>query len=136
LEIENLNTSDYQRTVAWLNRLEVLIQQLMLINETSLPQTYQLEKYILEKTWLAERDALRKISKSKFNPYFGSIFRTYNNPSFFSRRLSRFADIYTSNLTNLVQYPVNYHFIPRRLDLAHEHSSTFQIPNTKVTDSQ
>ena len=44
-KIENLNKIEYQQTVSWLVKLEVLIQQLMLINEAHLPQKYILEKY-------------------------------------------------------------------------------------------
>lgn len=39
-----------------------------------------------------------------FNKQFGSVFRTHHNPTYFSRRLFRFADIYTSNISNLLHY--------------------------------
>jgi hypothetical protein len=81
----------------------------------------------LKKSWLSEREELRVTGKNFFNPYFGSVFRASNNPSFFSRRLSRFADIYTSNVTNLLNYPIDCHFIPRRVDLAHELSAPLNI---------
>lgn len=55
-----------------------------------------------------------------FNPNFGSLFRTYHNPTYFFRRLARFADIYTSSLTNILNYPDDYTFYPHRVILPHE----------------
>jgi len=125
-EIRVLNMREYRTNLAWLLKLENLIQSLMLLavnsdrNYDESVQLLLLEKNELEKRWLQERNQLRIKSKSMFNPHFGSLFRTNNNPTFFSRRLSRFADIYTSHLSNLLEYPINYNFIPRRTDLAHE----------------
>ena len=62
----------------------------------------------------------RKRTKTMFNPQFGSLFRTYHNPTYFSRRLHRFADIYTASLTNLLHYSPRHTFYPRRGALAHE----------------
>ena len=42
--------------------------------------------------------------KNIFNPYFGSVFRSKKNPTFFSRRLFRVADVYTSRVTNFHNY--------------------------------
>ena len=127
-EIDVINDARFQSKVAWLNDIERLIQEIMLINENDLSIEKRLLKKSLEAEWLAEREALREGVKILFNPYFGSIFRAYTNPSFYSRRLSRFADIYTANIINLLEYPLNYQFIPRRVDMAHEnrtlHSST------------
>ncbi len=39
-----------------------------------------------------------------YNPFFGSIFRTQFTSSFFSRRLFRVADIYTSRITNMNRF--------------------------------
>jgi hypothetical protein len=100
--------------------LEKLIEKSANLNET--PDNAKLQRMLIE-----ERDAAREVNKVAFNPYFGSVFRSANNPSFFSRRLSRFADIYTSNITNLLNYPMNNYFIPRRVDLAHESTSRIGI---------
>lgn len=77
------------------------------------------------KKWNEERDRLRNITKRIFNKQFGSVFRTYHNPSYFSRRLFRFADIYTSNITNLLQYSTNHVFYTRRGVMPHEYQSLF-----------
>ena len=74
------------------------------------------------------QDSLRAM----FNPHFGSTFRSHNNPTYFSRKLFRsvtrfnilawketklvvfrFSDIYTSRVTNLLQYSLNHSFYPR-----------------------
>ena len=54
------------------------------------------------------------------NPFLPS-----RNSSFFSRRLFRFADIYTSNLTNMARYSLEHTFYPRRGALPHEFRSWF-----------
>lgn len=82
------------------------------------------EQKILAK-WMAERDRLRNEIKQVFNPQFGSVFRTYHNPTYFSRRLFRFADIYTSNISHLLNYSVNHTFYPRRGVMPHEYISYF-----------
>jgi HAD superfamily 5'-nucleotidase-like hydrolase len=128
-EINVINDARFQSTVAWLTSLERLISEIMLINSSELKLEDQLKKKSLEAQWLVERDSLRKQAKVLYNPYFGSIFRAYTNPSFYSRRLSRFADIYTANITNLLEYPIDYHFIPRRIDMAHENRTLNNLFN-------
>ena len=126
-EVTVMNRKDFQRNYIWLNVLEKLIEKAMFLETSSNEENEEvndpmnsLSPLELRRLWLNEREEVKKIAKTAFNPYFGSVFRSYNNPSFFSRRLSRFADIYTSNVTNLLNYPIDYQFIPRRIDLAHE----------------
>ncbi|PRD21459.1 UNVERIFIED_CONTAM: Nt5dc2 [Trichonephila clavipes] len=69
---------------------------------------------------LKERDLLRVHTKYVFNKQFGSIFRTHHNPTYFSRRLFRYSDIYMSQITNLLNYSLNHIFYPRRGALPHE----------------
>lgn len=75
--------------------------------------------------WIAERDKIRNEIKHVFNPQFGSVFRTYHNPTYFSRRLFRFADIYMSSITNLLYYSTTHTFYPRRGVMPHEYISYF-----------
>lgn len=77
------------------------------------------------KEWHKERDLLLNATKRVFNQQFGSVFRTYHNPTYFSRRLFRFADIYTSDLTNLINYSTSHTFYPRRGVMPHEYISYF-----------
>lgn len=62
----------------------------------------------------------RQVMKELFNERFGSLFRSYHNPTYFTRRLNRFADVYTSSLVNFLKYPLNYTFYPQRTALPHE----------------
>lgn len=62
----------------------------------------------------------RVLTKNLFNPQFGSIFRTCHNPTYFSRRLCRFSDIYMASLSCLLNYDPSYTFYPRRTPLQHE----------------
>lgn len=62
-----------------------------------------------------------------FNPQFGSMFRTYHNMSYFSRRLNRLSHIYTSRLPNMLRYSDNHVFFPQRNALPHE-LQMFNIP--------
>lgn len=112
-EIGIQSTAQYWRAVTWLTTLENLIGDLQEA-EASAEQTRLLRQ------WSEERDSLRQSLKSLFNPHFGSLFRTHHNPTYFSRRLARFADIYTSKLTNLQDYSGDHTFFPYRAALPHE----------------
>ncbi|KAK3730223.1 hypothetical protein RRG08_034968 [Elysia crispata] len=113
-EIEKQNSEVYKSSVRWLVSLQHLIDEMQHQNEADSKELIQ--------TWLQERDELRVFTKSLFNPQFGSLFRTYHNPTYFFRRLARFADIYMSSLTNLLRYSSSYTFYPHRILLPHEPS--------------
>ncbi|XP_044256153.1 5'-nucleotidase domain-containing protein 3 isoform X2 [Tribolium madens] len=116
-EIATLNNVEFKKNANWLQMLTQLIED---HQDCEDPE----EQKILQK-WMAERDKLRNDIKYVFNPQFGSVFRTYHNPTYFSRRLFRFADIYTSNITNLLNYSVKHTFYPRRGVMPHEYISYF-----------
>ncbi|KAJ9593389.1 hypothetical protein L9F63_015093 [Diploptera punctata] len=116
-EIETLNDPEFKLNCNWLQMLTQLIED---------HQDYESpeQKEVLE-LWEKERDELRQNIKTVFNKQFGSVFRTYHNPTYFSRRLFRFADIYMSSLTNLLNYSVKHTFYPRRGVMPHEYTSYF-----------
>ncbi|XP_047514136.1 5'-nucleotidase domain-containing protein 3 isoform X1 [Pieris napi] len=116
-EINTLNTNTFKQNANWLQMLTQLIE-----DHQDYKQPEALE--IIDK-WMAERDYLRNATKSVFNPQFGSVFRTYHNPTYFSRRLFRFADIYTSNIRHLLNYSLTHTFYPRRGVMPHEYGSYF-----------
>ncbi|CAF1058763.1 unnamed protein product [Rotaria sordida] len=111
-EINIINSESFQKTIQWLNVLQWLINHLQIIPGP--------EADALMKTWVAEREDEKAKSRDLFNPYFGSVFRTHTVPTYFHRRLARFADVYTSNVCNFLSYPLDYIFFPRRVALAHE----------------
>ncbi|KAG0721009.1 5'-nucleotidase domain-containing protein 2 [Chionoecetes opilio] len=116
-EIQCLNSMEYKKASGWLVVLQSLIESCQDFDDEA-------SRQIVMK-WVEERDQLRQKTKDMFNQQFGSVFRTHNNPTYFSRRLFRFADIYTSRLSNLNDYSINHTFYPRRGVLPHEYKSLF-----------
>ena len=58
--------------------------------------------------------------ETMFSQQFGSLFWTEKAVTYFTRRLGQFAHLYTSRIENLLQYPLDCLFYPRRLALPHE----------------
>ncbi|GLV43120.1 5' nucleotidase C [Carabus blaptoides fortunei] len=116
-EIETLNRSEFKENANWLQMLTQLIEDHQDCEGAE-------DQAVLAK-WMNERDQLRNDIKCVFNKQFGSVFRTYHNPTYFSRRLFRFADIYTSSITNLLNYSASHTFYPRRGVMPHEYTSYF-----------
>nr|XP_053629305.1 5'-nucleotidase domain-containing protein 3-like isoform X2 [Cherax quadricarinatus] len=116
-EIQCLNSEEYKKTSGWLMILQSLIESCQDFEDE--------ESRKMIKKWEMERDQLRKKTKAIFNPHFGSVFRTHDNPTYFSRRLFRYADVYTSRLSNLNNYSINHTFYPRRGVLPHEYKALF-----------
>uniref|UniRef100_A0A8D1N0P2 5'-nucleotidase domain containing 3 n=1 Tax=Sus scrofa TaxID=9823 RepID=A0A8D1N0P2_PIG len=107
-ELKIMNTEQYIQTMTWLQTLTGLLEQMQ--------QTF-LES--LSVALLSSR-LFREMTKGFFNAQFGSLFRTDQNPTYFLRRLSRFADIYMASLSCLLNYDVSHTFYPRRTPLQHE----------------
>ncbi|XP_004444446.3 5'-nucleotidase domain-containing protein 3 isoform X2 [Drosophila pseudoobscura] len=116
-EIKTLNREDFKMSANWLQMLTQLIEDTQ--DDESEPAQACLRE------WMEERDQLRNKTKNVFNEQFGSVFRTYHNPTYFSRRLFRFADIYTSDITNLLKFSTTHTFYPRRGVMPHEYASHF-----------
>ncbi|XP_052217507.1 5'-nucleotidase domain-containing protein 3-like isoform X2 [Dreissena polymorpha] len=111
-EVEVISTPEYKATVRWLLVLQRLLEEMQ---EAATEGSLDMIPSLLE-----ERDAIRTKLKGLCNERFGSMFRTHHNPTYFTRRMARFADIYTSKLTNLLQYSDKHTFYPRRTLLPHE----------------
>uniref|UniRef100_A0A452HJX5 Uncharacterized protein n=1 Tax=Gopherus agassizii TaxID=38772 RepID=A0A452HJX5_9SAUR len=109
-EIKIMNTEQYIQTMTWLQTLTGLLEHM---------QVYPDSQMILQE-WKKERKEMREMTRNFFNSQFGSLFRTDQNPTYFLRRLSRFADIYMASLSCLLNYDLNYTFYPRRTPLQHE----------------
>ncbi|KAF2077245.1 hypothetical protein CYY_001434 [Polysphondylium violaceum] len=60
-----------------------------------------------------------KLNRS-YNKYFGSLFKTGSNTTFFSMQVQRYADLYTSDYLNLLNYPLFYQFSANIQNLPHE----------------
>ncbi|KAK2145597.1 hypothetical protein LSH36_669g01023 [Paralvinella palmiformis] len=115
-EIYIINSDVFKKAIIWLTTLERLIDKSQVYDDP--------ESLAVLADWLKERDQLRLVTKNVFNPQFGSLFRTYHNPTYFTRRLNQYADIYTSSITNLAKYSLSYTFYPHRTALPHELDDT------------
>ncbi|XP_066447526.1 5'-nucleotidase domain-containing protein 3 [Eleutherodactylus coqui] len=127
-ELTIMNTSEYIQTMAWLQGLTGLLERMQVYRDA--------ESQMLLRDWIKERQEMRDMARKIFNPRFGSIFRTDHNPTYFLRRLSRFADIYMESLSCLLNYDLHHTFYPKRTPLQHEvpiwsdqqYPGTFGIP--------
>ncbi|XP_037538933.1 5'-nucleotidase domain-containing protein 3 [Nematolebias whitei] len=117
-----MNTPQYVHMMTWLQSLTGLIEQMQVHSD---PAT----RAVVEE-WSREREAMKPQSKKIFNPQFGSLFRTYHNPTYFSRRLSRFADIYMASISCLLNYDLKHTFFPRLTPLQHEAGVEVSPPNS------
>uniref|UniRef100_A0A674D8Z6 5'-nucleotidase domain containing 3 n=1 Tax=Salmo trutta TaxID=8032 RepID=A0A674D8Z6_SALTR len=111
-EIKIMNTEECVHLMTWLQGLTGLIEHMQVHRDPASQAVVQ--------EWIEEREAMRSQTKDIFNGQFGSLFRTYHNPTYFSRRLSRFADIYMASLSCLLNYDFQHTFFPRRTPLQHE----------------
>uniref|UniRef100_A0A0M3I4Q1 5'-nucleotidase domain-containing protein 3 n=2 Tax=Ascaris TaxID=6251 RepID=A0A0M3I4Q1_ASCLU len=120
-EIRLQNDDDYRNAVIWLQYLTLLIEEYQKYAGTD----NETRRLITD--WFDERAVLREQVKVMFNPQFGSLFRTFTNMTFFSRRLNRLSDVYTSRLPNMLKYSDDHTFFPRRSALPHEVAIPFQM---------
>uniref|UniRef100_A0A452R3R2 5'-nucleotidase domain containing 3 n=1 Tax=Ursus americanus TaxID=9643 RepID=A0A452R3R2_URSAM len=111
-ELRIMNTEQYIQTMTWLQTLTGLLEQMQVHRDA--------ESQLVLQEWKKERKEMREMTKNFFNTQFGSLFRTDQNPTYFLRRLSRFADIYMASLSCLLNYDVSHTFYPRRTPLQHE----------------
>uniref|UniRef100_A0A8C4MRB1 5'-nucleotidase domain containing 3 n=1 Tax=Equus asinus asinus TaxID=83772 RepID=A0A8C4MRB1_EQUAS len=121
-ELRIMNTEQYVQTMTWLQTLTGLLEQIQVHRDA--------ESQLVLQEWKKERKEMREMTKSFFNAQFGSLFRTDQNPTYFLRRLSRFADIYMASLSCLLNYDVNHTFYPRRTPLQHELPAWSERPPT------
>ena len=77
-----------------------------------------------------KRKHARLSLKKMYNPRFGSVFRTEKSPTYFSLRLLTFANLYMASLDSLMNYSLDYTFIPRRTALPHELDLNFDLDFT------
>ncbi|XP_077139775.1 5'-nucleotidase domain-containing protein 2-like [Ranitomeya variabilis] len=111
-ETKIVNTEQYSQSLTWMQALTGLLERMQNFRDPVSQQILQ--------DWMKERQELRAVTKNLFNPQFGSIFRTCHNPTYFSRRLCRFSDLYMASISCLLNYDLNYTFFPRRTPLQHE----------------
>ncbi|GAB5587362.1 hypothetical protein Unana1_02262 [Umbelopsis nana] len=127
-EIETRNMPDYRHTLSWLLRLERLLNEAQAIDGGRHVPGLD----ALLDNWRQERREIRDQLKHVFNKSFGSVFRTHHNPTFFANKIRKFADIYTSSVENMENYPLDYCFYPDRSYLPHERSIETLVDSGKL----
>ncbi|KAL0480681.1 5'-nucleotidase [Acrasis kona] len=88
------------------------------INNDRLSGDETIKKHITETTGRLD---------DNFNKYFGSLFRSGTSESYFSNQVRRFADLYSSDHLNLLNYPLYYYFSSLPMLLPHEREAVHAI---------
>jgi AraC-like DNA-binding protein len=66
------------------------------------------------------RHAIKRELLTLFNANFGSCFRTSTHRTSFFEDVGKFADVYTSSVSNVLHYEPNYTFYAQRAFYPHE----------------
>ena len=81
LEIDMMNSDQFKWNVNWQQGLMALIDEHQGVEDEG-------SREVIEQ-WKTEVAEVQNTLKCLFNPQFGSTFRSYNNPTYFSRKLFR-----------------------------------------------
>lgn len=111
-EINVINSKEFHDSVTNLIALEKRLDYEQKVNKNTTTDDIR--------QWQQARREIKEELRDMFNPYFGSIFRCNFQTSYFHRRLSRFAEIYTSKIENFADIPLDTTLYPRRSSLPHE----------------
>jgi len=114
-EIEVNNQEEFRTSLSYLLDVEHLWFDAQHLKELG---DEQIDKQLQELG--AERSRYRDLIKREYNKQFGSIFRTHATRTLFFHRMAKYCDLYTSKVTNMVNYPLNYKFGARRQFYDHE----------------
>ena len=120
-EVDRMNNEDFKWTLNW----STVLRHTLIENFQDAARSGQPEIATLLDQWSEEYFQCKTELKTHLNPKFGSVFRCSRNPSYLSKRLFAYSDIYTSKVTNLNGYSLNHTFYPSRGVLPHEFKSWF-----------
>jgi len=68
----------------------------------------------------AESRARESAVEASFNPYWGPIFRAGRETSHFGKQVEEFSCIYTSRVSNFLNYPMSKYFVTSHVFMPHE----------------
>ncbi len=111
-EIKIMQSASFQRLLRRLMTVEALVSVGQALQD---PESRQQAERLRR-----QRDRVRKELRASFNQNFGSVFRTNTNRSLFFFELCKHADIYTSSISNFLQYPLEFTFYSIRTAFPHE----------------
>jgi len=92
-------------------------------NSTAPPDISVLRKHI--------KQTVKEVNR-EYNVHFGSLFRSGSKSSFFAMQVQRYADLYTSDYLNMLNYPLFYEFTANSAAQPHEYSSAKVEPVPSV----
>ncbi|KAJ1742334.1 hypothetical protein LPJ55_002684 [Coemansia sp. RSA 990] len=123
-ELSVIQRSEYRQLVTYIQLIEKILKTAQ--QQTRSAQFTQLSveekeafRQLLEVGRVERRQARWKL-RDCFNTNFGSVFRTEKYPSLFATKIKAFANVYTADLSNLGEYPLDFIFYPKRMTQAHE----------------
>eukprot|EP00127_Corallochytrium_limacisporum_P001108 Clim_evm19s39 gene=Clim_evmTU19s39 len=113
------NSSQYRDIESHITYSEQALQDMFTFCARD-PTAYRRLRVEIEE-WEYRRRMFLRQSANLFNVNFGSVFRSHSGPTLFSYFVTRFSDIYTSDVTNVLQYHSDHRFFPlHRKYLPHE----------------
>jgi len=111
-EIYVMSTREFKTSLTKLLEIEALIDYAQrLTDDETKADAAELKK---------QRKVLRRSLLQMFNSHFGSVFRTSSHRTAYFFLMSRFADIYCSDISCFLNYPLNYCFYAKRSFFPHE----------------
>lgn len=113
-EIKIEQSPEFLKKVCELESLDELKRRIQYKSDLSPSETQAVKRLS------NEAKAIRKYLSEIKNEYFGSLFRSENNPTLFALDTLRYADLYTSRLENFADYPPDCKFHPAHMSLPHE----------------
>ncbi len=123
-EIEIQRTLDYEENLIELMKMLDLRNKLdMLAKDKEATVLHEIKSEIRR---------LRQSLKVRFNEHFGSVFRTHTNATIFAFLTQRYADLYTSNIENLHEYPYDFVHATKRNFLPHEVDLQTRAQNVSI----
>jgi hypothetical protein len=99
-EIQIHSTPEFKMLLRRLLRTTALIDYGQRLDDLATQQQLHLLK--------RDRTELKRMLKVMFNPSFGSVFRTSHHRTEFFDSVSRYADLYTSNVNNMLNYQLTH----------------------------
>jgi len=112
-EIEAINSYSYQNDLCRIMRYDMLIEEC----EREDSEEINSLRIAIKK----DRETFLDLFLHRhFKTGFGSIFRTFETRSLFAYLLGQNSDLYTSSVTNFLEYPLHASFYPRRNFYSHE----------------
>jgi HAD superfamily 5'-nucleotidase-like hydrolase len=125
-EIDQQNQRDYRDKLALSLQIDALVRLGQTVHD---PRVLEIVE-----TLRVERKHVRALLKQKLNPFFGSVFRTSSARTAFFYKVARYADVYTADIANFLQYGLDHcfyvdrHYFPHELPLPGEETLALVYP--------